>query len=267
MIVPSSTPEPWKQFSSVRYQHLKKILFFNSLSSTNKTAKELARQNEPSGTIVITTTQTDGRGRFDRKWVSPSGGIYLSILLRPQCSAETSTILPLLGALMVATTLRQYAIPSLIKWPNDVQVLGKKIAGILLESEGQKDHVKFVILGTGINLNIDMNQFPKELQITSTSLAHHLGKPVDLPAFVRRMLSVFDEYYAHFLNGNSRLIIQEWKRFSDTLGRRVRIKTITNDEIIGSAVDITNTGFLVITPESGENMVISSGDCFYLDGL
>jgi BirA family biotin operon repressor/biotin-[acetyl-CoA-carboxylase] ligase len=267
MTLPSSPPEHWKQFTSLHYHHLKKILFFNTLPSTNRTAKELALQNEPSGTIIITTTQTKGRGRFDRKWISPTGGIYLSILLRPTCSVEQNTLLPLLSALVVATTMRQYNVPASIKWPNDVHVHGKKIAGILLESEAQADKLKFVILGVGINLNTDMKQLPKGLQTTSTSMAHHLGKVLDMQTFVGKMLSIFDMYYSYFLKGNSRRIIQEWRKLSDTLGRIVRVKTITRNEIIGRAIDVTEKGYLILAPESGENMVISSGDCFYLYGL
>lgn len=243
---------------------VKKVIVFDEIPSTNSKAKELARKGEEEGTIVIARIQKKGRGRFDRLWESPEGGLYLSIILRPDCPPNKATILTLVTSLVVSKTINSYDLSSNIKWPNDVRVNGKKIAGILLESEAHKNKVEYIILGVGINLNIDTNFLSKKIRLISTSLSREIGTSVDYHSFFKKLLFNFDKYYKLFLDKKYDLILKEWKNQSDTLGRRVRINT-SSEQIIGKAYDIDQSGFLIVIGDSGERKKVASGDSFYIE--
>ncbi len=251
---------------SINIDLIKKFVVFDEISSTNIKAKELAQDDGAEGTVVIARMQKSGRGRFDRVWESPDGGLYLSIILKPDVSPDKTTLLPLVAALAVSTTIRKYGLSAAIKWPNDVRVNKKKIAGILLESDVYKNQLRHVILGIGVNLNIDVNLFSKELKDAVTSLSHELHVTVDYHKFLEDMLSALDIYYTMFINGEFDCIIFEWKKRSDTIDRRVKIVT-SSDEILGKAYDVDKSGFLLVITDSGEHKKIMSGDCLYFSEL
>ena len=243
---------------------VKKIIVFDEIPSTNSKAKELVRKGEGEGTIVIARIQKKGRGRFDRLWESPEGGLYLSIILRPDCPPNKATVLTLVASLVVSKTINSYNLSSNIKWPNDVRVNGKKIAGILLESEAHENKVEYIILGVGINLNIDTDFLSKKIRLISTSLSREIGNSVDYHSFFKKLLFNFDKYYKLFLDKKYDFILKEWKNQSDTLGRRVRINT-ASEQIIGKAYDIDQSGFLIVIGDSGERKKVASGDSFYIE--
>jgi len=244
---------------------VKNVFVFDELSSTNIKAKELAQNGKEEGTVVISRVQTKGRGRFDRKWESQGGGLYFSIILRPQVESDKTTLLPLIAALSICETINSlYAISSTIKWPNDVRINGKKVAGILLESEADGNKIDFVILGIGVNLNTDVTQLPPELKSTSTSIAHEFNQSVDYYAFFKHLFLTLNKNYSIFLNQDVNSILSEWKKHSDTLGRNVRVVT-SSDETVGKAFDIDESGFLIIETDLGVHKKITSGDCFYIE--
>ena len=243
---------------------VKKIIVFDEIPSTNSEAKKLARKGEEEGTVIITQIQKKGRGRFDRLWESPEGGLYLSIILRPDCSPNKATLLPLIASLAVSKTINSYDFSAKIKWPNDVRVNEKKIAGILLESEAHENRLEYVVLGIGINLNTDTNLLSEEIRSISTSLSEEIGTSVDYHSFVKKLLFNFDKYYKVFLDKKYDYIIKEWKNQSDTVGRRVRITT-SSEQIIGKACDIDQSGFLIVIRDSGERKKVASGDCTYIE--
>jgi len=245
---------------------VKKFVVFDKLSSTNSKAKELARNGEEEGTVVIARMQQKGRGRFDRVWESPYGGLYLSIILKPDVSLDKTTLLPLVAALAVSTTIRNFGLSTTIKWPNDVQVNKKKVAGILLESDAHKNQLRYVILGVGVNLNVDVNLFSRELKNVVTSLSQELHFVVDYHKFLENLLLMLDMYYTMFLKREFDRIISEWKVQSDTLNRRVRIVT-SSDDVIGKAYDVDQSGFLLVITDSGDYKKVMSGDCIYFDEL
>lgn len=242
---------------------VKKIIVFNEIPSTNSKAKELAQKGEEEGTIVISRIQKKGRGRFDRLWESPEGGLYLSIILRPDCPPNKATLLTLVTSLVVSKTINRYDLSSNIKWPNDVRVNGKKIAGILLESEAHENKVEYIILGVGINLNTDTNLLSKKIKFISTSLSEEIGNSVDYYNFLKNLLFNFNKYYKIFLDKKYESILKEWKKQSDTLGRRVRITT-SSEQIIGRACDIDQSGFLIVIKDSGKYKKATSGDSIYI---
>jgi BirA family biotin operon repressor/biotin-[acetyl-CoA-carboxylase] ligase len=245
---------------------IKKFIVFDEISSTNIKAKELAQDEAAEGTVVIAQMQKSGKGRFDRVWESPDGGLYLSIILKPDVSPDKATLLSLVAALAVSKTIRKYGISAAIKWPNDVRVNKKKIAGILLESEVIENHLCYVILGIGVNLNIDVNLFSKELKDAVTSLSHKLHSTVDYHKFLENLLLSLSEYYTMFINGEFDRIVSEWKILSDTIDQRVHIVT-SSDEILGKAYDVDKSGFLLVITDTGEYRKIMSGDCLYFDEL
>ncbi len=242
---------------------VKKIIVFDEISSTNEKAKKLALEDEDEGTIIISKTQKKGRGRFNRKWESPDGGLYLSIILKPDITPDKTTILPLMTALAVSKAITScYKLQTKIKWPNDVRINGKKVAGILLESEHAGNQLKYVVLGIGINLNNKPDSFPSELKNSTTSLSFELTSKVDYYKFLENLLIILDKYYSMFLNGAFNMILNEWRINSDTLDKKVIIET-SSDKIKGKAIDIDQSGFLIVATESGETKKITSGDCIY----
>lgn len=245
---------------------VKRFVVFDKLSSTNTKAKELARNGEEEGTVVIARMQQKGRGRFDRVWESPYGGLYLSIILKPDVSPDKTTLLPLVAALSVSTTIHNFGLSATIKWPNDVRVNKKKVAGILLESDIHKNQLRYVILGVGVNLNIDVNLFSGGLKNVTTSLSQELHFVVDYHKFLENLLLTLDTYYSMFLNCEFDRIISEWKVQSDTLNKRVRIVT-SSDDVIGEAYDVDQSGFLLVITDSGDYKKVMSGDCIYFDEL
>jgi BirA family biotin operon repressor/biotin-[acetyl-CoA-carboxylase] ligase len=259
--------EKMAEFSkSIPIDFVKKLFVFDEISSTNSTAKDLARTGAEEGTVVVARTQKKGRGRFDRIWESPDGGLYLSVILRPDVSPDRATVLPLVAALAVSKTINQVGLSSQIKWPNDVRIRGKKVAGILVESETDEKQLQYVIVGIGVNVNTDIHRFPREFRHVTTSLSEELNTSVDYHQFLKKLLTVFGIYYTLFTKGEFDRILTEWKKQSDTLGRKVKIITSTG-EIIGEACDVDQSGFLLVVTDAGDRKTITSGDCLYCDEL
>lgn len=239
---------------------------FDEVDSTNATAKDLAKKGAQEGTVVLARTQKQGRGRFDRRWESPEGGVYLSLVLQPQVPLKNISLLSFVAALAVVKTINTYGVHATIKWPNDVRVNRRKIAGILLESEGEGSTITSVIVGIGVNLGIDLKRLPVELQTNSTSLQDELLRVVDYDKFLKKFFSMFHYLYVIYQEHRFSDIIAEWKTFADTLGKQVRIQTMT-ETLQGTAVDVDESGFLLLRTSEGEIMKVLSGDCLYFDAL
>jgi len=244
---------------------IEKFVAFDEVLSTNLKAKELAEKKAKQGTIIISKTQKKGRGRFNRTWESPVGGLYFSIILKPKCKPDKTTLLPLVGALSVCKTIT--AISDLyvkIKWPNDVLINGKKVSGILLESEYEKNNLKYVILGIGINSNTDLSSLSDDLRPVSTSIAYEIGINLNYYDFLKKLLINLDKYYKTFNEKKYDTLIKEWKNNSDTLDRQICIDT-SKEKITGTAFDIDESGFLLVKTDNGDVKKITSGDCIYFD--
>jgi BirA family biotin operon repressor/biotin-[acetyl-CoA-carboxylase] ligase len=243
---------------------IKKIYIFDDLASTNSTARSLALQGAEEGTVVITQTQSKGRGRFDRIWQSPKGGVYLSFLLRPKAPVEKTSFLAFVAALAVTQAVRSYNVPARIKWPNDVLVNGKKIAGILLESETSITQGSFVIVGIGVNLNTNLARLSGDVRKHATSIRKEHGSSIEYYEFLDTLLLQFDRFYQLFSAGKFDHIIEEWKKQSDTLGNSIRVES-TSDIIQGTAVDVDPSGFLLVKTQDGKIVRVTSGDCTLVD--
>lgn len=227
------------------------IEYHDSIPSTNARARELAVDGT-TDLVVLADEQTGGRGRLDREWSSPSGGIWLSILLRPDVPATHAPMFTLAAAVATADAASAAGVDATIKWPNDVLVGEAKLAGILTEMEGEADRIGWIVVGIGLNANVDPGTLPPE----ATSLQAAVGA-VNRRDVTQTLLESFATL-ADDIEG----ILPAWRERAATLGREVRVET-PQGTIEGEAVDITFPGTLEIETPSGRKSV-AAGDCEHL---
>lgn len=232
------------------------VEFHPTLPSTNARARELAASGE-TDVVVLADAQTGGRGRLDRGWDSPSGGIWLSVLCRPDRPPAEAPLYTLAAAVAVTRAVREEGVDAGIKWPNDVLVRDgkngeRKLAGVLTEMQGEADRIAWMVVGIGCNANIDADELPEG----ATSLREQVGD-VDRRDLVARLLDGFDD-----LRGDPEAILPAWREHALTLGRRVRIET-AGETVVGEAVAVTSSGGLVLETRAGRRTV-SVGDCEHL---
>ena len=242
-----------------------RIEYFRETDSTNLRARALAHEGAGEGTIVVAETQTQGRGRRGRTWFSPEGGgIYISILLRPRVSPHDAPQLTLMTAVAMADTLRETAnLPFTIKWPNDILVHGKKISGILTEMSLEADHVDYVVIGVGLNVNTPEEAFNNEIHDIATSLRMLTGKTFSRVRILQSLLRKLEQDYSLFQEHRFEEIRQRWKELSGIIGKRVKIEGL--DHVYeGEVIDIDRDGFLMLKLADGTLQRIVAGDVLYL---
>jgi len=232
------------------------IHYFSELSSTMDMAKDLARKNCPDFTAVIAGRQTAGRGRLNRQWLSDDGGLYFTLVLRPDIPLPMSSRVNFLASLTLARVLRDlYQIEAAVKWPNDILVDDRKLSGMLSELEAEADRVFFINIGMGINVNND----PAGVEPGAISLKKMLGREVSRTRLLSRFL---DEFENRLKNADYENVISEWKQYTTTLQRPVRI--VTQREVSeGLAVDVDENGALIVKLADGSFKKIIYGDCFH----
>ncbi|MEM4728483.1 MAG: biotin--[acetyl-CoA-carboxylase] ligase [Thermoplasmata archaeon] len=241
-----------------------RILRFDSLESTNKKARELAEAGEPEGTVVVARIQTGGRGRMGRRWFSPPGGLWFSVVLRPQIPPAQAPVLGLLTGVAVARALKGlYRLESRLKWPNDVLIQGKKVCGVLTELSVRGEILDHVIVGVGINASFPLALLPSELWARTTTIQELLGRTIELEPLLYRVVEELDKRYLEFVGGKTRGILEEWRALSETLGRKVRVDTL-EEAVEGLAEDIDASGALLIKTAKGPVRVMA-GDCVHLE--
>jgi BirA family transcriptional regulator, biotin operon repressor / biotin---[acetyl-CoA-carboxylase] ligase len=235
----------------------KQIIYYNELDSTNLTAYQLAKNKTKEGLVVIAEKQNKGRGRLSRHWSSPKAkGIYISIVLKPEMTPFDAPVITLMAAVSVARAIREtYGIQALIKWPNDIIVKGKKIAGILTEMEAESDKIKFLILGIGVNINAKQADIPP----TATSVFQQQNQSVSRMDLLVSILEKLEHNYKELKESGFSRTRQEWKKFSATIGKRVRANCM-HRVIEGTAVDIDIDGALKIRLDNGFHEKIFAGD-------
>jgi len=237
------------------------ILFSREVDSTNKWAKELATYGADEGTVVITETQTKGRGRLDREWISPTGGLWFSLILRPKLSLTEAVKLTFVAGLAVAKVLREiFDLKTETKWPNDVLVNGRKICGVLTEMNTIGETANFVVVGVGVNVNFDVETvFPEQLKKVATSLERELGRKVKLEKLFRALLERLESLYELFVKEGFNPILEEWKNYAGFLGCRVEVLSPTG-KLSGVALDVDYEGALVLRLEDGAVKRVFVGD-------
>ena len=230
----------------------KEIYIYRKVSSTNYVAKLMALSGAPEGTIVMSMSQTSGMGRMKRQWACPSGkGILMSMVLRPEIQVQFVPQLTLLCAVVVAETIRKVTGCEVgIKWPNDILISGKKVCGILAQSDFSKDASGYVILGVGININQNINQLPPDCRETSTSLSLEQGQNISRSRVLKQFIITWDEHFKGFLEGGHPYLRKKWIENNVTLGRNVTINKEINP-VNGIAVDISERGGLIVSLSDG----------------
>lgn len=227
------------------------------LTSTSDLAKELAEEGAEHGEVVIAEVQTAGRGRRGRAWASPPRrNVYFSVVLRPDLPPSRAPELTLVASLAVCDALRQAGVDAGIKWPNDVLVGGRKIAGILTELAAEPDRVHWVVLGVGVNVNARPEDFPPELRGEATSVLIERGEPAPRALFAAACLTALEDWLDVHEEQGFEAIRRAWRDRSVTLGREVTVRA-DGQELVGVAEDVDEHGALLIRTETGLERVLS----------
>jgi len=239
----------------------REIYSYHEVESTNNVAKFLARFGPFEGTIVISEIQTKGKGRGGKKWESPKGGIWLSIILKPEIDHLKAPLLTLATGIAIAKTIRRMNIDAKIKWPNDILINNKKVCGILTEASSKQNTFDYIIVGVGIDSNLNINNLEETLRKITTSLSNETQEEIKEPKIIANFLNEFEKIYNSFKEENFDEILNEWRRMSDTIGSYVKIKQAHIKVIEGLAVGINNQGELILKLDNGELKTILSGEC------
>jgi len=244
-------PLPWEIANNIKTKVIgKRVYFFDVIDSTQNYALKIASNQKENGSVVIAQRQTSGRGRHGRKWSSPVGGIWLSVILHPKFDISYTTLFPIASSLALAlaieTTLK---IKPELKWPNDVTIKGKKVAGMLVDITVQSNKIESLILGVGINFKIDEKKVSKSLKGTpnfyGASSLIKKNETENSIAFIQSFLFELEQIFEQLNQGNLKSIIKRWSNRSSTIGRKVSIST-SDKKIVGKAVKIDSDGALVI---------------------
>lgn len=238
----------------------KHIHFEEAVASTNTLAKKLAADGAPDGTIVVAEEQTGGKGRLQRQFFSPSGkGIWFSVILRPPFSPQDAPKCTLMAAVAVAMAMERFELKAGIKWPNDVLYENRKLVGILTEMSAEMERINYIIIGTGINVNIRPEEFPENIRQTATSLMiMNGGQPLPRVQFFQAVLEAMDELYAGIVSDGFARVFALWRKYSITLGQEVRVIGVRNgEEYVGTAADIDDDGALLVDAADGRHRVLA----------
>jgi len=239
----------------------REIQVFEETTSTNDLMARLARGGVKEGVVIFAESQSKGRGRLGRRWISPARkGLWFSVLLRPNIQPQAATQLTIASAtaLARAITLQTGIVPE-IKWPNDILIRGKKIAGILTEMSAELDHLKEVILGIGIDVNLEANEFPAALRKTATSIRIESGQMVDRAGLAVAILRELDRDYERIKRGEFDIIAEQWQEHCSTIGAQVSIRV--GDRVArGRAESLDADGALLLRGQHGHLERIIGGD-------
>ena len=265
LVSDTRNPVPWELKRILRSTTIgKDIIYLSVAKSTQSIALSIAEKNaEANGTVVIAERQESGRGRLKRKWFSPEGGLWFSVLLRPSIPTHSITLLPLVAALAVREAIaRTTKLDPQLKWPNDVMISRKKVAGILLDISAEAEWVKYAVLGVGINANVDASVISATINDSQgiTTLRTELGHDVSRLELLRLILENMEANLNMLSREGEYEIIAAWKKHTDMIGRKVSV--LQNNKVVheGMAVDLGQDGSLIVETESGGKVTIIYGD-------
>ena len=239
----------------------RRILCRETVDSTNHWAYSLGEQRGEDGTVVIADRQDAGKGRMGRRWESPSGvNLYLSVLLRPSILPWDAPQLTFLSAVAVCRAITEVSgLGARVKWPNDILLNGRKVAGLLNEMSSETDRIRFVVLGIGVNLNMRAEQFPADLRYPATSVLLETGQVVPRTDFVRMLLRHLDQLYLTYLEHGSGPVMAAWAGLSDLVGRLVEVDC-QSKIVTGRVVGFGDDGAMLLECADGRRESILAGD-------
>ena len=237
------------------------VKYFAQVSSTNEEAKKMAHQGCPEGLVVVAETQTGGKGRIARLWFSPpQKGLWFSIVLRPQVALVDTPQLTMVMAVAVAEAVNKHTGAGAgIKWPNDLLVQDKKLCGILVELSAEMDRANFLVVGIGLNVNIDAEQFPAEIADIATSLKIATGKYILRTPLLQEILQAIDNWYLCWLKEGFIPVLDRWREMCVTLNCPVTVHGL-KDSYDGYATDVDETGALLVETSDGSVKRLIAGE-------
>ena len=255
---------PWEITEGLKTKFIgKQAYYFDSIDSTQNQALTMTYDKENNGAVIIAEKQTSGKGRTGRRWESPEGGIWLSIILHPKFDIAITTLFPLAAALALSEAIEKtLKIKSELKWPNDVTIKGKKVAGILVDVSLESNKIENLVLGVGINFDVNVKQIEKSLKgtpnfygVATLSQGKKKIKPIKL---LHSYLIELEKIYFMLNSRDVKKIIKEWTKKSSTIGKMVTLHT-EREKISGKAIKIDDDGALIIS-ENNTNKRIIAGD-------
>ncbi|MDH5431635.1 MAG: biotin--[acetyl-CoA-carboxylase] ligase [Nitrosopumilus sp.] len=259
---------PWEITTNLKTKTIgQQAYYFDSIDSTQNQALKMADDPANAGAVIVAAKQTGGRGRSGRKWVSPKGGIWISIILQPKFDISITTLFPIASALALSIAIEKiFSIKPKLKWPNDLTIKGKKVAGMLVDVSLESNKIENLVLGVGINFDVNVKQIEKALKetpnfygVASLKKEKQEIKPVQL---VQTFLLELEKIYKLLNAKQTKKIISEWTKRSSTIGKNIELDT-TNGKITGKATKIDDDGALIITENSKTHKVIA-GDIVHL---
>ena len=259
---------PWEIISGLETKVLgQQAYYFDSIDSTQSQAMKMINESKKEGTIIIAEKQTGGRGRSGRQWISPKGGIWFSIILHPKFDISNTTLFPIASSLALSIAIQKTCkISTELKWPNDLTIKGKKLAGMLIDASFESNKIENLVLGVGINFNVNVKEIEKVLKKTPnfygvSSLNDQKNKTSQIE-LIQSFLLELEKVYEELNNNQIKKIITEWTKRSSTIGKKVEINTL-NGKISGKAIKIDEDGGLIIKDKDKTNKVFA-GDIVHL---
>jgi BirA family biotin operon repressor/biotin-[acetyl-CoA-carboxylase] ligase len=237
------------------------LICLSQTDSTNLQAKNLAARGAPEGTVVVAEAQTNGRGRRGRTWFSPAGkSIYASIVLRPSMAPAQAPQITLMTAVAVAHALQDTTgLKVEIKWPNDILIAHKKVAGILTEISTEMDAIDYVVVGLGLNVNITDADMPSDIQSIATSVQMQIGRQFPRSQLLCKILQHFESSYETLKQDGFKPIIDQWRLMSDIIGQQVYVDMLAFG-YTGIVENVDDDGVLILKDRNGQRHRIFSGD-------
>lgn len=261
-------PLPWEVMDGLATRRIgRPVWYMDTTTSTQDVARHWGQVGAAEGALVVATEQTSGRGRMRRPYFTPRGGLWFSLVLRPARPPLDILALSLAASLAVQEGIRAASgLTAVLKWPNDVLLGERKVAGVMVEFDGDQDRLHQAVLGVGINVNLDAEAFPAELRDRATSLKLELGRPLPLVPTLRCVLEALDRHYERFLEGGSEAVCLAWRSAPNMLGREVRVIS-PPDTWEGTAVELDRDCALLVRLASGDLRRVAAGDIELLPGV
>ncbi|MCE5221737.1 MAG: biotin--[acetyl-CoA-carboxylase] ligase [Clostridium sp.] len=238
----------------------KNIIHFDDIDSTNIKAKEFAQKSIEDGSIIIAEKQTLGSGRFNRQWVSPSGGLWFTLVLRPHIPPTEAPKITQIAAASIYKTLLDFNISSTIKWPNDILLNDRKLCGILAEMKCDMDSIHYLVLGIGMNININEGDFDESIKTTATSLKIQYNKDFKRSEILAGFLNHFEKLYNKFIdNLDLSETISICRENSNVFGKQAKLITYNTEEIV-TCISLSDAGDLIVQDNKGNQKAVLAGE-------
>ena len=247
---------PWEIIKDLKTENIgKRIYYFEEIDTTQNFAEQIAADKKENGTIIIAEKQTSGRGRLERKWTSPKGGIWFSLIIHPKFDVASSTLIPIIGGIALSKAIKSVLdLDTSVKWPNDITLKGKKVAGMLVDASFQANNIDYLILGIGINFDVDTKKLEKRLMkspnfygINSLRRKNDKTPPKSL---LKEFLIQFEKSLSQLNKGEKSKIVKEWIKRTDSIGKKIIVNT-ANGKVTGISQGIDDDGALKLKTTKG----------------